>query len=187
MIQLVFFLEEPSAEAMLQGFLPKILPEGLSYRCIVFEGKQDLDKQLLRRIRGYQVPDARFVILRDQDSSDCKKIKDILLKKCKEAGRCDVLIRIACHELESWYLADLVAVERGLGQSGLSRYQNKRKFFSPDDYPFPSQTLKSIVPAYQKVSGSRAIGQHLFVENNRSRSFFAFVAGIRHLCAAWKV
>ena len=112
MNQIVFFLEEPSAVAMLEGFLPKILPSGLSFRCIPFEGKQDLEKQLVKRIRGYRVPGARFVVLRDQDSGDCKNIKSILFQKCKEAMRSDILIRIACYELESWYLADLSAVEK---------------------------------------------------------------------------
>lgn len=43
MKHLVFLLEEPSAKEMLNGLLPRLLP-GLSYRCIVFEGKQDLEK-----------------------------------------------------------------------------------------------------------------------------------------------
>lgn len=53
MSQLVIFLEERSAKAMLDGLLPRILPEGVSYRCVPFEGKQDLDKQIERRLRGW--------------------------------------------------------------------------------------------------------------------------------------
>ena len=49
---LVFFLEEKSAEIMLEGILPQILPEGIGYRCVVFEGKQDLEKRLPKRLRG---------------------------------------------------------------------------------------------------------------------------------------
>lgn len=42
MTTLVFFLEEASAKEMLHGILPKILPEHVVQRFIVFEGKQEL-------------------------------------------------------------------------------------------------------------------------------------------------
>ena len=185
MKQIVFLLEEPSAEAMLEGLLPRILSSGLSFRYIVFEGKQDLEKQLVMRMRGYRVPGAKFVVLRDQDSGDCKEIKSMLVQKCKEAKRSDALIRIACRELESWYLADLSAVEKAFSLAGgrLTKYQDKVKFRSPDDHPSPAKTLKSVVPSYQKVGGSRAIGPFLDVDNSRSRSFAVFVSGLRKLCS----
>lgn len=182
MSEIVFFLEEPSAEAMLEGFLPKVLPRGLNYRCIVFEGKQDLEKQLVKRMRGYRVPNAKFVVIRDQDSADCKVIKKALIKKCSQAKKPDALVRIACHELESWYLADLSAVERGLGLSGLAKSQRERQFSSPDNHSSPAQTLKRIAPSYQKVGGSRSIGPYLNPDNTRSRSFAVFVTGLRGLC-----
>jgi hypothetical protein len=167
--EIVFLLEEPSAEAMLEGLLPKILPHGTRHRCLVFEGKQDLEKQMVRRMRGYRVPGAKFVILRDKDSGDCRNIKQALVVKCAEAGRPNALVRIACHELESWYLADLAAVGKGL--------------HLPNDHPSPYQTLKQIAPSYQKVGGSRAIGPHLDPFNQRSHSFSIFVAGLQKLCA----
>lgn len=46
-------LEEPSAEAFFQGFLPRILPEGVTWNPIVFQGKADLLLQLERRLKGY--------------------------------------------------------------------------------------------------------------------------------------
>jgi len=153
--EVVFFLEEPSAEAMLEGLLSKILPGEIHYRCIVFEGKQDLEKQLVRRIRGYRVPGAKFIVLRDKDSGDCRAIKKGLATKCAEAGHPEALVRIACHEMESWYLADLAAVEKGLNLPRLARYQSRRMCRSPDDFPSPYQTLKRIAPSCQKVGGSR--------------------------------
>jgi hypothetical protein len=183
MKELVFFLEEPSAEAMLQGLLPRILPEGIVWRAIVFEGKQDLEKRMLKRLRGYLNPEARFVILRDKDAADCKVIKKQLKEKCIEAGKQEALVRIACHELESWYLADLVAVERGLKIPGLSSRQGKGLFRAPDTTVNPSHELKRIVPCYQKLGGSRAIGLYLDPDNTRSDSFRVFIAGIRRLCS----
>lgn len=60
MRELVFLLEERSARVMLESLLPRLLSEGTRYRCIHFEGKQDLEKQLTRRIRGYQNERARY-------------------------------------------------------------------------------------------------------------------------------
>ncbi len=41
MRELVFFLEERSAAAMLEGLLPKLLPDDVVPRYVTFEGKQD--------------------------------------------------------------------------------------------------------------------------------------------------
>ena len=42
MKEIVFLLEEASARAMLETLLPRMLADGIRFRCIVFEGKQDL-------------------------------------------------------------------------------------------------------------------------------------------------
>ncbi len=183
MREVVFFLEEPSARAMLEGFLPKIMSDSIRCRFIVFEGKQDLEKQMVKRMRGYRVPQARFVVLRDKDSEDCRQVKKRLVGQCTEGLHPGSLVRVACHELESWYLGDLAAVEAGLGVTGLARQQHKTPYDKPDDLPAPARKLQSIAPAYQKVGGSRAIGPHLDPANNRSHSFGVFVVGMRKLAA----
>lgn len=183
MRELVILLEEESAQAMLEGLLPRLMPEGIHLRCIPFQGKQDLEKQLVRKIRGYQNPEASFVVLRDLDShADCKVLKARLATLCGQAGRPETLVRLACRELETFYLADLAAVEKGLGLSGLNRYQQNAKFRSPDHLGSPSKELSSLTKGrYQKVSGSRAIGPWLDLENVRSASFRNLVAGIRRI------
>jgi hypothetical protein len=170
---------------MLEGLLPRLLPEGLPVRYIVFEGKSDLERQIVRRLQHYRVPNAQFVVLRDKDAADCHAVKAGLVQKCKQAQRPDTLVRIACHELESWYLADLVAVERALELKGLAGKQNKRKYRAPDAIANPARELVKLThECYQKVGGSRAIGPLLDPDNTRSRSFAVFVAGIRILAAA---
>lgn len=184
MKELVFLLEEESAKAMLESLLPRMLDPGIRPRLLAFEGKQDLERQMVKRMRGYVNPLARFIVMRDQDATpDCRVVKAALLARCAEAGRQGVaLVRIACRELESFYLADLAAVEAGLGINGLARHQSVAKFRSPDALQSPSKELLVLSKRrYQKVSGSRAIGQYLDVGNERSASFKNLIAGIRHM------
>lgn len=183
---LVFLLEERSAQAMLKEVLPRLgLSPEIDVRYITFEGKQDLHKQLERRLRGWLEPETRFIVLRDQDSSDCIRVKEELSLKCRNAGRPEALVRIACCELESFYLGDLEAVERGLELNGLRRLQARSKFRTPDRLANPSTELKKLTKArYQKISGSRAIGQHLDLSgSNRSHSFNVLLAGIQRLAS----
>ncbi len=181
MSEIVFFLEERSAEALLKIIIPKILNPVPTCRYIVFEGKQDLDKRLTNRMRGYLVPNARFVVLRDQDSGDCRVIKHSLRAKCNDALRPEALIRIACRELESWYLADMLAIEKGLRVSGLTRCKDKRGFRNPDLIQSPARELARLVKTYQKIAGARSIAPYMNLENTASQSFRQFVDGIRRL------
>lgn len=184
MSELVFLLEELSARTMLEGLLPRLLPATIPVRYIVFEGKSDLEAQLVRRLQHYRVQDAQFVVLRDKDAGDCRAVKAELVEKCREAHRPEALVRIACHELESWYLADLAAVEQALGIRGLSASQNKRKYRQPDALANAAEELvKLTARRYQKVGGSRAIGRCLDIDNTRSRSFEVFITGLRRLVA----
>ena len=182
MKEIVFLLEEESAKAMLEGLLPRILDAQIRTRFIPFEGKQDLEKQLVKRIRGYQNPHARFIVLRDQDRQpDCRVLKQSLLDKCRESGKIEsTLVRLACRELETFYLADLAAVESGLNLTGLQKQQKKQKFRQPDFLGSPSVELVKLTKnAYQKISGSRKIGKFLDPENTRSPSFHNLLRGIQ--------
>lgn len=184
MKELVFLLEEESAKAVLESLLPRILNPEIKTRLIPFEGKQDLEKQMAKRMRGYVNPEARFIVLRDQDSvPDCKELKENLLERCRQAGReTKSLVRIACRELETFYLADLDAVEQGLQVRNLSKLQASAKFRNPDRLGSPSKELALLTKGgYQKVSGSRAIGRHLNPANTRSPSFKCLVQGILRL------
>jgi hypothetical protein len=183
MNELVFLLEEESAREMLKGLLPRLVPSELPVRFMVFEGKQDLEKQLPRRLRGYVNAQARFLVLRDQDANpDCKKVKRRLAALCKKGGRPDAVVRIACREMESFYVGDLAAVERALHIDGLAAFQDKRKYRDPDHLGSPSRELAELTGhCYQKVAGSRAIGPELDPDNHRSTSFRRLVEGIRRL------
>ena len=182
MTTLVFFLEEPSVRAMLESFLPGILPEDYAMQFVIFDGKSDLEKRLALRLREWQKPDCQFIVLRDQDNAVCTDVKATLRQKCVEGHHPEALVRIACHELENWYLGDLMAVEAGLQVTGLARLQNKAKYRNPDGIANSAEELKKITGfRYQKVSGSREIGKCLDLERNRSHSFKVFMEGIARL------
>ncbi|MCD8487030.1 MAG: DUF4276 family protein [Desertifilum sp.] len=127
----IFLLEEPSAKIVLDAILPKIIPEHITYICIDHQGKDDLTKSIPKKIKAFQCfkPDTKFVIVHDQDSHDCKKLKADLLQLCRSAGKSEVIIRIICHELESWFLGDLAAIEQAyeLKPQSLSKKTKSRE------------------------------------------------------------
>jgi hypothetical protein len=183
MKEVVFLLEEESAKVLLENLFRRIVSDANNpvARFIVFEGKQDLEKQIPRKIASYINPDARFIIMRDQDQGDCKKIKRSLTKLCPAVRRPKTKVRIACRELEAFYLGDLRAVEAGLGVKGLGARQEQAKYRDPDKLSSPSRELERLSGMrYQKVSGSRAIAPHMSIVSPRSKSFFHLLQAIRN-------
>lgn len=181
MTTFVFLLEEPSEKELLMGIIPRLVPDA-DARYLVFQGKQDLEKNIERKLKGWLLPNSVFIILRDQDSEDCRTIKQKLLESCRNAGKSDALVRIACRELESFYLGDLAAVETGLKIRGIARKQNDAKFRAPDVLDKPSLILKRLTTGqYQKVGGSREIAPLMNLEENRSASFLALINGIKKI------
>ena len=186
MKELVFLVEGEAEKFLLGTLLPRLLPDEIAHRVIPFEGKQDMEKRMGRRIRAYQNVMARFIVLRDQDShADCEALKQGLLARCEGTGRqSHCLVRIACTELETFYLADLAAVAQALELPGLAKHQETRKFRHPDRLGSPSRELRALTKnRYEKRAGSRVIGQHLALNNQRSASFKHFIAGVRRLAA----
>lgn len=177
MSTLVLLLEEPSARALLEGLLPRILSTKVEIIYLVFEGKQDLEKNVTRKLRGWRRPDTVFAILRDQDAGDCRTVKANLAKLVHDSGR-DALVRIACRELEAWVAGDLRAVATAFDSPGLVREANKQKFRDPDSLGSPVEELRHLVAGYQKIDGARRVGSLLDPGNNSSASFRVFCSGI---------
>ncbi|HUT09728.1 MAG TPA: DUF4276 family protein [Thermoguttaceae bacterium] len=181
MNELVFLLEEPSIIEVLRVLVPVLVPDHVICRFVPHEGKSDLEKSIPRKLRAWQTPGVRFVVVRDKDQGNCHTVKDKLLDLCRKGRRPDTLVRIVCHHLESWHLGDLAAVEKAFALNGIARRQNQRKFRDPDALPNAEQELRRLVPQYQKIAGSRKIAPHLDVDNNRSHSFGVFLSGVRGL------
>lgn len=182
--ELVFLLEEDSAKALLETLLPRLLDPSIQHRLLPFEGKQDLEKRMVGKLRRYLNPHARFIVMRDQDGApDCRTIKTRLLAKCAEAS-CEsvTLVRIACRALETFYLADLEAVGKVLGIRNLEHQQEVAKFRGPDYLESPDHELSKLTnQAYQKVRDSRLLGTVLDLANTRSSSFANLLGAIKRL------
>lgn len=126
MSTLVFLLEEESAQELLQVIVPQMVRPEVTVRYITFEGKQDLEQEIVRKLRLWRTPHTSFIILRDQDAGNCKEVKQCLLDLVHKSGKMkNSLVRIACHELESFYLGDLEAVASGLNLPNLGKLQKK--------------------------------------------------------------
>jgi hypothetical protein len=180
MNRLVFLLEEPSMKVFLEGLLPRLFP-GLPFLCIPHEGKQDLEASIPRKLRAWREPGVRFIVVRDNDSADCRALKAALASLCQQEGRRDAMIRIACQELEAWYLGDPGALAEAFQDEALRNLGAQSRFRNPDAVRQPSRALAQLVPSFQKVSGARRLARHMVRERNTSRSFHALLNGVESL------
>lgn len=178
---LVFLLEEPSAKDLLQGVLPKLLPQAVVVHYLVFDGKQDLEGQLVRKLRGWRIPHSMFVVLRDQDAADCGVVKARLRKLVADAGREATLVRIACRELEAWVVGDWQAVGDAFERPELHAQRLKEVHRAPDRLVRPVEALRKFIPEYQKRDGARRVGPLLDPARSQSDSFRAFCNGVQRL------
>jgi hypothetical protein len=188
MIRLEFLLEEPSMENVLKNILPIILPKNYQYNLNYFlrphQGKSDLQKSIpnkMKRFSHFHEP-VMLIILHDQDSNDCIRLKNELTELCKQHGQCPFFIRIVCRELESWYLGDMDAIEAAFPSFKAQHYKNKAKYRNPDLLN-ASDEISKLLPHFQKLDASMKISQHLKPEQNTSTSFKNFVSGIQKIFA----
>ncbi|TAD94731.1 MAG: DUF4276 family protein [Bacteroidetes bacterium] len=178
--------EEASIKEVLEIILPKILSEkwilGENYFVRAHEGKSDLQKSIPKKMQvfsNFHEP-AGVVVVQDQDSSDCLILKNKLLELCQKNGNCPTLIRIVCRELESWYLGDMLAIEKSYPSFKADKYLRKMQFRNPDLLNNASQELRKMLPEFQKVASAKAISPNLNLDlnHNHSESFKQFISGI---------
>ena len=157
---------------LLEVLLPRLFP-GLSFQCVPHEGKQDLEKSIPRKLKAWRVPGVFFCVIRDNDSGDCRALKERLIALCKSGGPDDALVRIACQEPD--------ALAEAFGKEKLRGIGNKARYRDPDAVVGPSAEIRKLVPEFQKVSGARRMARHLTRDRNRSASFRALLRGIARL------
>ncbi len=174
---LVFLLEESSMKEVLDIILPQILPKDVTFKTIAHSGKSDLEASIPHKLKAWRQPDTKFVIVMDQDSGDCIQVKRKLQDLASPYNR-EVLIRIACKELEAWYFGDLRAVSLAYN-SDVKKLSQKRKYRIPDSIGNPKEELQKLFPKHQQLDGARKIAVHMDISHNSSTSFNAFVSGVR--------
>ena len=184
MRHLVFLLEEPSAKDALQAWVPTWLPADVTPHYLVVQGKQDLEGRMVLRMRHWLLPDSRFVVMREQDSGDCRQVKAVLQERCRAAGRADAVVRVACRELESFFVGDWQAVAQAYNRPALARLVARARFREPDALGSPSQELARHLGSYQKRDGARRIAPLIDPARNRSRSFHALRSAVLALGTA---
>ena len=193
---LKFLIEEPSMETFLRGLLPRVLPEGCTFECHVFRGKQDLLRKLESRLRGYRrwLPnECRLVVVVDRDNDDCHVLKTrleraaakagLLTRSRGQSGPWQVVSCIAIEELEAWYFGDWKAVRQAYPRVSPNVAQQ-------DGYRDPDAVRGGTWEAFERIlngrkrgyfrsglrktEAARAIAPNIDPARNRSRSFAAF-------------
>ena len=186
MKQLVFLLEERSMKILLEGLLPRLMPE-IPFICIPHEGKKDLEKSIPRKLKAWRDPETLFVIIQDNDGGDCQLLKARLMSMSRGTNRADVLVRIACQELEAWYFGEPAAMAKAFGNDQLKEIGHKAQYRDPDSIQKPSKELAQLIPEFQKISGARGMAAHLTRNGNSSRSFQVTMEGLERLSASLRV
>ena len=195
-----FLLEEPSAEAVLNTILPKILSENISFELHIFKGKQDLLRKLPTQLQVYSkwIPDDwRIIVLIDEDRGDCHELKGKLEKAADEAGfvtkskaspneNFQVVNRLAIEELEAWFFGDIEALHEAYPRVP-KNLQDQAKYRDPDAIRGGTyEALEHILKRANYYKGNlpkrevaQNIAQHMEPSRNRSKSFQVFLEGLK--------
>ncbi|MCX8501951.1 MAG: DUF4276 family protein, partial [Alphaproteobacteria bacterium] len=115
-----------------------------------------------------------------QDLSNCRELKSRIKKLVPQECQNKTIIRIVCRELESWYLGDFDALKAAYGEK-LETYRNQSRYRTPDQINDPYESLKKLIPNYQKIEGSKKIAPMLNHAENNSTSFNQFIRTIEQL------
>ena len=173
---IVFLTEEESMKVTLEIFLSRFWPTktpGVDWIALSFQGKSDLEKNIVPKMKSWNYGTPHFVILRDQDGDDCKLLKARLCEIAAQGG-CAFTVRVVCNELESWFLGELESVEAAYPASKATKWKNAAKFRVPDDLGNASEELEKLVDITGKVGRAVVIASSFDPVKCVSRSFQVF-------------
>ena len=177
----IFLTEEKSMETFLNVFLQNNYTQ-IDFMIIHHEGKSHLKKSIPKKFQALNADDTMFVVLIDQDSSKCTVLKNEINNICKKIKNINYKIRVVCHELESWYLGDLSAIDDAFSIQ-LSKNKNKKKFREPDKLANAKQELEKYInhghigqiETAKKIATAMNVSS---IKSNRSYSFHVFLRTI---------
>jgi len=199
-----FLVEEPSAEALLRGLVPRIVGQEISFEIHVHQGKKDLLAKLPRRLRGYRqwLPaDWRIIVLVDEDRQDCRAIKSQMENAARGArlatpgsprpgATIQVCNRLAVEELEARYFGDVDALVKAFPSVPRTLAQ-QAKYRNPDAIGGGTwETLQRVLQkagdylgGLNKIDRARTLSPHMDPDRNRSRSFRLLRDTLRRLAS----
>ena len=181
---MIFFLvEDYSTKKFLEGILPRLGFEQYDFNIKSHRGKEDLTSNLHKIVPSLSKRAQQIIIILDQDKQDCMKLKNELNEKMVHCA-CEYKIRIACYELEAWFLGDMTAISKCSPRFKASFFQGKEKYRDIDNFTKikPSTEIENIIPDWKKDYSSKpkfaeTIAQFMSLEQrsskqaNRSYSF----------------
>ncbi len=178
--RIVFMTEEESMGKTLRELLPKLFPrcqEHEHWLILDHGGKSDLETSYPKKMSAWGEPGVRFIILRDNDGSDCRHLKQKLVSKVP-ANSPKYLVRIVCQELESWFIGDLAAISAAYPSAAKHKSFKRLKKADPDKLTNASDLLKELTGTSAKRARATEIAKQMHPERNRSKSFKVFVNGV---------
>ncbi|MDZ4771133.1 MAG: DUF4276 family protein [Chloroflexota bacterium] len=186
-----FYVEEPSAEAVLIELVPRILRDHtFEFDIFTFQGKPALLRNLPNRLKAYQhrQDDWRVIVLVDRDDDDCLVLKQQLEQFARAAGLTTravspthflVINRIATEELEAWFFGDVYAIRKAYPRVD-TNLAHQAPYRDSDairggTWEHLERLLKHYHPGgLEKIRAAQDISKHMQPEHNRSQSFGAF-------------
>lgn len=173
---LVLLTEEESLEAFVDVLIRRIFPdavEGVDWLVLDFRGKADLQRNVARKMRSWGYGDPYFVITRDNDGGDCRRLKRRLTELATPTGK-PFKVRIVCQQLESWFMGCPDAVQRAYPDRDIEAEARSAKWRSPDRATNAPDIVASATDDRTKVSRARRVAAHFDPSGCTSSSFQVF-------------
>lgn len=188
---IIFLVEDYSMKNFLEGILPRLNLEADQFEIKHHRGKEDLLSHLARIVPTLSKRAQQIIIIIDQDQQNCLTLKNKISEKMANSN-CKYQIRIACYELEAWFLGDFAAIAQCSPKFKPSFFQNKKQYRDIDRIPKPSRVLQEIVPDWKEIYGNKPqfakkIAPFISLEKqnteqaNRSHSFHVLLETLRSL------
>jgi hypothetical protein len=178
--RIIFMTEEESMGKALRELMPAHFPGFLEFQhwlILDHKGKSDLESSFPKKMKAWCEPGVRFIILRDNDGSDCRRLKKNLIAKVPTKPP-KYLIRIVCQELESWFIGDLAAVAAAYPAAARQAAFKGLSKADPDELTNASELLKELTGTGAKRARAVEIAKRMQPRKNRSKSFNVFVSGV---------
>lgn len=171
----------------LRSLLPRVLPANYALGVNVFirshQGKTHLQQSIRRKIKHslpYYGRPVKLIVIQDQDANDCMVLKEELREAANNDHGIPVLIRIACRELENWYLGDMEALAAIYPGFKPAKFRERAKYRVVDS-TYGAKECATLIPAFSKTEAANAIAGHMEeLAANRSESFQQTISGIRN-------